>query len=82
SSPILAVSDTSIIVPKVDGVILVYRSGTTSRMALRRTKMQVESCKKDVIKGVVLNNVTPESNADAYYYYYRGKYYNYKEEES
>lgn len=88
SSPILAVSDTSIIVPKVDGVILVYKAGVTSRIALRRAKLQIETAKATgSLKGIVLNNVTPETSADTYYYYYRGKYYNYegdseKEEDS
>ena len=76
SSPVLAVSDTSIIVPKIDGVVFVYKAGVTSRMALRRAKVQVESAKdSSVIKGIVLNNVTPEVNIDNYYYYYRGRYY-------
>ncbi len=78
SSPVLAVSDTSIIVPKVDGALLVYRSGVTSRISLRRAKMQIESATKEkgFLKGIILNNVAPEASADAYYYYYRHKYYN------
>lgn len=80
SSPVLAVSDTSILVPKADGVFLVYRAGTTSRIALRRAKLQIESAKgKGALKGVILNNVTPEVTADTYYYY-RGRYYKEKEE--
>jgi Mrp family chromosome partitioning ATPase len=80
SSPVLAVSDTSIIVPKVDGVALVYRAGFTSRLALRRAKMQIENVKKNVIRGIVLNNVTPEISMDTYYYYHRGEYYKDKQE--
>ena len=80
TSPVLAVSDTSIVVSKVDGVILVYRAGATSRIALRRTKIQIESIKsRDIIKGIVLNNVTPEVSVDTYYYY-RKKYYYYKQD--
>jgi tyrosine-protein kinase Etk/Wzc len=77
SSPALAVSDTSILVPKMDGVLVVYRSGATSRMALHRTKVQVESAAsgKGAIKGIILNNVTPEASADTYYYYHKNKYY-------
>lgn len=83
SSPVLAVGDTSIIISKIDGVILVYRAGATSRLALRRAKTQAESVKgKGAIKGIVLNNVTPEVSMDTYYYYYRRKYYAYKEKES
>lgn len=78
SSPVLAVSDTSILVPKVDGVFLVYRAGATSRIALRRAKVQIESAakSKSVLKGIILNNVSPDVSADSYYYYYsRSKYY-------
>jgi capsular exopolysaccharide synthesis family protein len=77
SSPVLAVSDPSILVPKMDGVILVYRAGATSRISLRRAKAQVESVKdKKIIKGIVLNNVTPDVAPDTYYYYYhKGGYY-------
>lgn len=78
SSPVLAVSDTSILVPKVDGVFLVYRAGATSRIALRRAKVQIESAakSKSALKGIILNNVSPDVSADSYYYYYsRSKYY-------
>jgi tyrosine-protein kinase Etk/Wzc len=75
SSPILAVSEPSIIIPKTDGVLLVYKAGATSRLALRRAKIQIESVKgKGALSGVILNNVTPEIGMDTYYYYSR-KYY-------
>ena len=76
TSPILAVSEPSILLPKVDGVLLVYRAGSTSRLALRRSKIQVESVRgKNSLAGVILNNVTPEIGMSAYYYYYNKKYY-------
>jgi len=75
SSPVLAVSEPSFLLPKTDGVLLVYRAGSTSRLALRRAKIQIESVKgKDALSGVILNNVTPEIGLDTYYYYSR-KYY-------
>lgn len=75
SSPILAVSEPSIIIPKTDGVLLVYKAGATSRLALRRAKIQIEGVKgKGGLAGVILNNVTPEIGMDTYYYYSR-KYY-------
>ena len=86
SSPVLAVSDTSIIVPKTDGVILVYRVGVTSRMALRRAKMQVEGAaggeQGAIIKGIILNNISPEARIDSYYDYYKTKYYTEKESDT
>lgn len=77
SSPVLPVSDTAMLVPKIDGVVLVYRTGTTSRMALHRAQTQIESAKsKGIIKGIVLNNVTPEASIDTDYYYHQRGYYN------
>ena len=82
TSPVLAVSEPSIIIPKMDGVLLVYKAGHTSRLALRRAKIQIESVKgKGGLSGVVLNNVTPEIGIDTYYYYYNKNYYGQKEAE-
>ena len=79
TSPLLAVSEPSILIPKVDGVLLVYKAGVTSRLALRRAKIQIEGIKgRGSLSGVVLNNVTPEIGMDTYYYY-RKKYYGEKE---
>ena len=75
SSPLLAVSDPSILLPLVDGVFLVYRVGATPRLTLRRCKTHVESIKgKGSVNGLILNNVVPELSMDSYYYYHR-KYY-------
>jgi len=79
TSPVLAVSEPSIIMPKVDGVLLVYKAGSTSRLALRRAKIQVESVKgPGSLSGIVLNNVMPEVGVDTYYYYNK-RYYGEKE---
>jgi len=75
TSPILAVSEPSILLPKVDGILLVYRAGSTSRLALRRAKIHIEGIKgKGSLSGIILNNVTPEIGIDTYYYYSK-KYY-------
>ncbi|MDD5439606.1 MAG: GNVR domain-containing protein [Candidatus Omnitrophica bacterium] len=72
SAPIFAVSDTTVMLPKVDTVLLVYRVGTTSRLTLRRAKAQIESVKgKDTLAGLILNNVMPELSKDSYYYYHK-----------
>ena len=78
--PILAVSEPSILIPKVDGTLLVYKAGVTSRLALRRAKIQIEGVQEKGLSGVILNNVTPEVGMDAYYYYNK-KYYGDKENE-
>ena len=75
TSPVLAVSEPSILMPKVDGVILVYKAGSTSRLALRRAKIQIESVKgPGSLSGIILNNVMPEVGVNTYYYYNR-RYY-------
>jgi Mrp family chromosome partitioning ATPase len=82
TSPVLAVSEPSILLPKVDGVLLVYRAGSTSRLALRRAKIQIEGIRgKGSLSGVILNNVTPEIGMDTYYYYSK-KYYHSEDKES
>lgn len=83
TSPVLAVSEPSLLLPRVDGVLLVYRAGFTSRLALRRGKMQIESIKgKNSLSGVVLNNVTPEIGMDTYYYYNKKYYYDSTEDKA
>ncbi|MFY9401837.1 MAG: polysaccharide biosynthesis tyrosine autokinase [Candidatus Omnitrophota bacterium] len=75
TSPILAVSEPSILLNKVEGVLLVYRVGFASRIALRRAKIQIENIRGiGSLSGVVLNNVTPEISMTDSYYYQR-KYY-------
>jgi len=82
TSPVLAVSEPSILMPKVDGVILVYKAGSTSRLALRRAKIQIESVKgPGSLSGIVLNNVMPETGIDTYYYYYNKRYYGYGDDD-
>lgn len=74
SPPALAVSDPFTIASKMDGVILVYRVGKTASAAILRVKNQLEAVNAP-IKGVVLNNVTPDVEMYSTYYYQYGKYY-------
>jgi len=81
TSPILAVSEPSMLLPKMEGVLLVYRVGFASRLALRRAKIQIENIRgQGSLNGVILNNVTPEISMDSYYYHKR--YYNIEENKS
>ena len=68
--PVLAVTDSGILAPKVDGTIFVYRVRKTSKTALARAKVQIENAKSGALKGIILNNVKPESRIDYPYYYY------------
>lgn len=77
--PTLPVADSAILGAKVDGVILVYQAGKTSRYALLRTKNQLEHLNVKIM-GVVINNLKPRLIEDVtpyqkyrYYGYYGEK---------
>ncbi|MFA6450195.1 MAG: polysaccharide biosynthesis tyrosine autokinase [bacterium] len=57
--PILPVTDSLLIGPKVDGVVLVYQLGRLPRRALIRTRNLMRSLNINVV-GIVLNDVRPE----------------------
>jgi Mrp family chromosome partitioning ATPase len=71
--PVLPVTDASVLAPSVDSVVLVYEIGRTSREALIRTKIQLESVGAK-ISGVVLNHTQPETEAIVTYPYYKYRY--------
>lgn len=71
SPPVLSITDATVLSVMVDGVILVVRSGKTSRQVLRHTRQTLQAVNACVL-GVVLNGVSLNS-VDYYYYYY--KYY-------
>ncbi|MFW6128698.1 MAG: GumC family protein [Candidatus Aminicenantaceae bacterium] len=75
SPPVLPVTDPSILGAKSDGVIIVYQAGRTPRLALIRSKIQLENVKAK-IWGVVINNVKAEFIQDVSPYH-KYKYYNY-----
>jgi polysaccharide biosynthesis transport protein len=71
--PTLSVTDAVVLSPRVDSVVLVIRSGQTTKQALRRARdilMQVSAR----VTGVLLNAVDLSSPDYYYYYEYQGKY--------
>ncbi len=70
SPPVLAVTDSSILAQKIDGVVLVLRSEVTQEDAAAMAKQHLEHVKARVI-GVVINDFDAESR------YYRKGYYQY-----
>ena len=78
--PVLPVTDSSLLAPKVDCVVIVYEIGRTSREALIRTKVQLESAGAK-IAGVVLNHTKSQMDAIATYPYSYQKYKYYTQEE-
>ncbi|MFA6383922.1 MAG: GNVR domain-containing protein [Candidatus Omnitrophota bacterium] len=73
--PVLPVTDASLLAPKIDGVIMVYEIGRTSREGLMRAKVQLEAVNAKIF-GVVLNHTQAQTEQiSAYPYYKRYKYY-------
>jgi Mrp family chromosome partitioning ATPase len=74
--PTLSVTDAVLLSPRADAIVLVIRSGSTTKQALRRSRdilMQVNAR----ISGVLLNAVDLSSPDYYYYYEYQGKYAQY-----
>ncbi len=75
SPPVLPITDALLIAPYVDGIVLVYQSGRTARVALARSKDQLEEAGGKLL-GAILNDVRPEAEMDiGYTYYHRYRYY-------
>jgi capsular exopolysaccharide synthesis family protein len=74
--PTLSVTDAVVLSPRADAIVLVIRSGQTTKQALRRSRdvlMQVNA----KLSGVLLNAVDLSSPDYYYYYEYKSKYSRY-----
>lgn len=80
SPPVLSITDTSLLTPKVDVVILIYEIGKTARHALLRSKNQIEMV-GGKIAGVILNHISAETETIDSYPYYTGKYKYYTQDQ-
>jgi tyrosine-protein kinase Etk/Wzc len=67
--PVIAVTDAAVLATKLDGCILVVRSGKTNRDALLRSKVLLDNVKANVF-GILVNGVSVERVYGSYYYYY------------
>ena len=79
--PTLSVTDAVVLSPRADAIVLVIRSGQTTKQALRRSRdilMQVNA----KVSGVLLNAVDLSSPDYYYYYEYQGKYAGYYHDHS
>jgi capsular exopolysaccharide synthesis family protein len=74
SPPILAVTDASVLAPRVDGVLLVVKPGVTKFMAVKQAVEQLRRVGANVI-GIVLNEI----EFKRFRYYYKSYYYTYYE---
>ncbi|GAB4580743.1 MAG: hypothetical protein Fur0022_34850 [Anaerolineales bacterium] len=68
--PVMAVTDAAILAPRVDGVILVFRPGSTKIAAAKQTVETLARGGANIF-GIVLNGV---GKRGARYYYYRNYY--------
>jgi len=71
--PILAMADTPVLCPLVDGIVLVVGAEVSSRPTIQRAIDQIQGVGGKII-GVVLNKVNLERNS-YYYSQYYGEYY-------
>ena len=67
--PMLGVSDTLVLAPRVEGVILVVRHGHTGRDAAQRAVQMLGSVRARVL-GVVLNHADARTTTAGYQYYH------------
>ena len=77
--PSLSVTDAVVLSPRADAVVLVIRSGQTTKQALRRSRDILIQVNAKVV-GVLLNAVDLSSPDYYYYYEYQGKYAQYYRE--
>jgi non-specific protein-tyrosine kinase len=73
SPPVMAVTDAAVLAPRVDGVLLVVKPGSTKLAACRQAIDQLQRVGANIL-GVVLNDVELTRSR---YHYYRGYYYTY-----
>jgi polysaccharide biosynthesis transport protein len=74
--PALSVTDAVVLSPRADAIVLVIRSGHTTKQALRRSR-DILTQVNAKISGVLLNAVDLSSPDYHYYYEYQGKYAGY-----
>jgi non-specific protein-tyrosine kinase len=75
SPPVMAVTDAAVLAPRVDGVLLVVKPGSTKLAACKQAVEQLQRVGANIL-GVVLNDI--EMKRSRYRYaYYRGYYYTY-----
>lgn len=79
SPPIASFTDSVLISPLVDGVLLVVQGGRASRGIVRRSRQVLQDVGAKIL-GVVLNNVKLERDDYYYKYYYHSNYYKDKDD--
>ncbi len=78
SPPLLDVTDAMVLSPQVDGVVLVAKGSSTTKVAVKKSSRHLASVGARML-GVVINNV--DLTKSEHYYYY-SQYYDYRNEYS
>jgi tyrosine-protein kinase Etk/Wzc len=74
SPPVIAVTDSAVLATRLDGVVLVMKSGETQRDALLRARQLLGNVNARIV-GVLINGVNLENMYGSYYSYYHYYYY-------
>lgn len=74
SPPVIAVTDAAVLATKLDGVVMVAKSGETGKDALLRSQVLMNNVNAKVL-GVLVNGVHVDHMYGSYYYYYHYYYY-------
>jgi capsular exopolysaccharide synthesis family protein len=72
--PVIAVTDAAVLSTNVDGVVLVVKSGETSREVIERSRMLLDKVNANLL-GVLVNGVHLSMMYGSYYQYYQYYYY-------
>ncbi len=74
SPPVIAVTDAAVLATKLDGVVLVTKSGETNKDAMTRSRVLLENVNAKIF-GVLVNGVNIDNMYGSTYYYYQYYYY-------
>ena len=74
SPPVIAVTDAAVLSTKLDGVVLVIKSGETGKDALLRSQILLDNVHAKIF-GVMVNGVNITNMYGSYYYYYQYYYF-------
>jgi capsular exopolysaccharide synthesis family protein len=74
SPPVIAVTDAAILGTRLDGIVLVAKSGSTGKDAIIRSRILLENVNAHIF-GILVNGVNIEHMYGSYYYYYIHYYY-------
>ncbi len=74
SPPVIAVTDAAVLATKLDGVVLVTKSGETNKDAIMRSRVLLENVNAKIF-GVLVNGVNIDNMYGSTYYYYQYYYY-------